>query len=71
VIGEVTAAVMLAFLLEVVVPGYRTAGWRLRRVLTDNGLPQKSRRQSFPDLTPCQLIPMRAAKRFHLRGITR
>jgi transposase len=38
VIGEVTAAVMLAFLLEVVVPGYRAAGWRLRRVLTDNVL---------------------------------
>ena len=37
VVGEVTAAVMAAFLVEVVRPGYRAAGWRLRRVLTDNG----------------------------------
>jgi len=37
VVGEVTAAVMAAFLVEVVVPGYEAAGWRLRRVLTDNG----------------------------------
>ena len=35
--GEVTAAVLAAFLVEVVLPGYRTAGWPLRRVLTDNG----------------------------------
>jgi transposase InsO family protein len=37
IVGEVTAALLVAFLLEVVVPGYRAAGWRLRRVLTDNG----------------------------------
>ena len=38
---------------------------------TDNGLPQKSRRQSFSDLTRGQSIPTRVAKRFHRRGITR
>ena len=37
VVGEVTAAKMAAFLTEVVRPGYRAAGWRLKRVLTDNG----------------------------------
>lgn len=37
VLGEVTAAAVLAFLREVVRPTYRGAGWRLRRVLTDNG----------------------------------
>ncbi len=37
VIGEVTAAVMAAFLRELVVPSYHQAGWRLRRVLSDNG----------------------------------
>jgi transposase len=37
VIGEVTAAVVLRFLRELVLPTYRRAGWRLRRVLTDNG----------------------------------
>jgi transposase InsO family protein len=37
VIGEVTARAVLAFLREVVRPTYRQAGWRLRRVLTDNG----------------------------------
>ena len=37
VIGEVTAAAVLAFLREIVRPTYRQAGWRLRRVLTDNG----------------------------------
>ena len=37
VVGEVTAALMAAFLTEVVLPGYRAAGWCLRRVLTDNG----------------------------------
>ena len=36
-VGEVTAAIMAAFLAEVVRPGYEAAGWRLRRVLTDNG----------------------------------
>ncbi|MFH1747927.1 MAG: hypothetical protein ABIG44_12905 [Planctomycetota bacterium] len=51
VAGEVTAAAGLRFLREVVRPAYRQAGWRLARVLTDNGLPQKSRRQSFSDLT--------------------
>src|SRR5205085_363817 len=50
IIGEVTAAV-LDFLQTVVRPAYRRAGWHLQRVLTDNGLPQKSRRQSFSDLT--------------------
>ena len=37
VVGEVTAARMAAFLTDVVRPGYRAAGWRLKRVLTDNG----------------------------------
>jgi transposase InsO family protein len=37
VVGEVTAAAVLAFLREVVRPGYHRAGWRLQRVLTDNG----------------------------------
>ena len=37
VLGEVTAAAVLAFLRDVVRPGYRRAGWRLKRVLTDNG----------------------------------
>jgi transposase InsO family protein len=37
VIGEVTARAVLGFLREVVRPTYRRAGWRLRRVLTDNG----------------------------------
>ena len=37
VVGEVTAAVMAAFLVDIVRPGYRAAGWPLRRVLTDNG----------------------------------
>jgi hypothetical protein len=37
VIGEVTARAVLKFLREVVRPTYRHAGWRLRRVLTDNG----------------------------------
>ena len=36
-IGEVTAAAVLGFLREVVRPAYRDAGWRLHRVLTDNG----------------------------------
>jgi hypothetical protein len=38
---------------------------------TDNGLPQKSRRQSFSDLTRGQQQPMRVAKRFHPCGVTR
>jgi transposase InsO family protein len=37
IVGEVTAAAVLAFLRELVRPTYRQAGWRLRRVLTDNG----------------------------------
>lgn len=37
VIGEVTAAAVLAFLRDDVRLSYRQAGWRLRRVLTDNG----------------------------------
>ena len=36
-VGEVTAAAVLGFLRGVVRPTYRQAGWRLRRVLTDNG----------------------------------
>ena len=36
-VGEVTAAAVLSFLREVVRPTYRQAGWRLQRVLTDNG----------------------------------
>jgi hypothetical protein len=37
IVGEVTAAAVLAFLRELVRPAYRHAGWRLQRVLTDNG----------------------------------
>jgi Helix-turn-helix domain len=37
VTGEVTAAAVVAFLREVVVPRCRQAGWELGRVLTDNG----------------------------------
>jgi hypothetical protein len=37
VIGEVTAAAVLAFLREIVSPTDRHAGWQLPRVLTDNG----------------------------------
>lgn len=37
IVGEVTAAEVLAFLREHVRPVYRQAGWPLRRVLTDNG----------------------------------
>ena len=37
VVGEVTAAAVLGFLRDVVRPAYRQAGWRLQRVLTDNG----------------------------------
>ena len=41
--GEVTAALMAAFLTQVILPGYRDAGWRLTRVLTDNGKEFKAR----------------------------
>ena len=37
IVGEVTAAAVLSFLRELVRPTYRQAGWRLQRVLTDNG----------------------------------
>lgn len=37
VAGEVTAAQVLAFLKEQVLPAYGEAGWSLRCVLTDNG----------------------------------
>lgn len=37
IVGEVTAAAVLGFLRERVRPTYRQAGWRLQRVLTDNG----------------------------------
>jgi hypothetical protein len=37
IVGEVTAGAVLAFLREVVRPAYKKAGWRLQRVLTDNG----------------------------------
>ena len=37
IVGEVTAAAVLGFLRETVRPTYRQAGWRLHRVLTDNG----------------------------------
>jgi transposase InsO family protein len=36
-IGEVTAAAVVAFLRRVVRPACRAAGWTLQRVLTDNG----------------------------------
>ena len=37
VAGEVTAALVPAFLRERVLPAYQEAGWTLRAVLTDNG----------------------------------
>ena len=37
IVGEVTTTAVLGFLREVVRPSYRQAGWRLRRVLSDNG----------------------------------
>lgn len=37
IVGQVTAAAVLSFLRELVRPAYRQAGWRLQRVLTDNG----------------------------------
>ena len=37
IVGEVTAAAVLAFLREVVRPAIARPGWRLKRVLTDNG----------------------------------
>jgi hypothetical protein len=37
IVGEVTAAAVLAFLREVVRHAYGQAGWTLRRVLTDHG----------------------------------
>lgn len=37
VVGEVTARMVLAFVTTVVRPGYRRAGWVLKRVLVDNG----------------------------------
>jgi hypothetical protein len=45
--------------------------YRIHTVLTDNGLPQKSRRQSFSDLTRGQSTPRRVATRFHQCGSTR
>jgi transposase InsO family protein len=35
--GEMTADAVVAFVRDAVIPDYRRAGWRLRRVLTDNG----------------------------------
>lgn len=43
IVGEVTAGAVLAFLRGMVRPTYRQAGWRLRRVLTDNGKEFKGR----------------------------
>jgi transposase InsO family protein len=36
VVGEVTPRIVLAFLTTIVRPGYRRAGWTLKRVLVDN-----------------------------------
>jgi IS30 family transposase len=44
---------------------------RFDTITADNGLPQKSRRQSFPGLTRVSAHTPRSAKRFHRRGITR
>jgi transposase InsO family protein len=44
--GEVTAAVVVAFLQTVVRPAYRAAGWTWQRVLTDRG---KEFRAGFPE----------------------
>ena len=63
IVGEVTAALMAAFLTEVVLPGYRQAGWPLRRVLTDNGKEFKARPSSPPVLTT------RCATRARNRGM--
>jgi transposase-like protein len=49
----------------------RRLPFRVHVVQTDNGLPQKSRRQNFSELTTGQLISPRIAKRFHRCGITR
>ena len=69
IFGEVTATAVLGFLRETVRPTYRQAGWRLRRVLTDNGLPQKSRDTRGRRASLCRLpvgkpIKTRIAKRF-------
>jgi transposase-like protein len=46
--------------------------YRIHTVLTDNGLPQKSRRQSFSDLTASQRKSVRESPSgFHHRGMTR
>ena len=57
VIGEVTAAAVLAFVREVVRPSYRRAGWRLRRVLTDNG---KEFKGAF--LAGCERLDIRVTR---------
>jgi hypothetical protein len=49
----------------------RRLPFRVHVIQTDNGLPQKSRRQSFSDLTRGQSTPRRVATRFHQCGSTR
>jgi hypothetical protein len=76
VVGEVTAAAVLAFVRQVI-PSYRQAGWRLRRVLTDNGLPQKSRHNArMQSSTVRRQVVRKECRRespsgFHRCGITR
>lgn len=57
IIGEVTASAVLDFLREIVRPTYRQAGWRLRRVLTDNG---KEFRDAFA--TGCERLGIRVTR---------
>jgi transposase InsO family protein len=57
IVGEVTAAAVLGFLREVVRPTYRQAGWRLQRVLTDNG---KEFKGAFA--TGCERLEIRVTR---------
>jgi transposase InsO family protein len=56
-VGEVTAAAVLVFLRQVVLPGCRAAGWSLQRVLTDNG---KEFRGAFAD--GCEALGVRVTR---------
>jgi hypothetical protein len=60
IVGDVTATAVLAFLREVVRPAYRTAGWNLQRVLTDNG---KEFKGVFAPAVPSSASASRAPSR--------
>jgi hypothetical protein len=62
VIGEVTARAVLAFLTTLVRPGYRKAGWSLKRVLVDNG---KDSREPSPRGVRSWVSRSRARSRGH------